>query len=55
MKKFKDVKVGDTVFVYNSGDYRPVEKYTVTYIEEVDSDDQYLFHRIGYGSFGSKP
>ena len=52
MKKFKDIKVGDTVYVY--GDHT-VEKYTVTYIDKFDINKPYDSYRIGYGHFGSKP
>ena len=53
MKKFKDIKVGDTVYVY--GKLEPVEKYTVTYIDEFDINKPYDTYRIGYDYFGSKP
>ena len=53
MKKFKDLKIGDTVYVY--GKLEPVEKYTVTYIDEFNINKPYDSYRIGYGYFGSKP
>lgn len=53
MKKFKDLKVGDTVYKYGTG-YR-VEKYTVTYIDKFDINKPYDSYRIGYSYFGSKP
>ena len=52
-KKLKDIKVGDTVWVY--GSMEEVEKYTVTYIEEFDPQDPYGLYRIGYDYFGTKP
>ena len=53
MKKFKDIKIGDTVYVY--GGLEPVQRFTVTYIEEFDINNPYkLFYRIGYDNFGSK-
>lgn len=59
MKKFKDIKIGDTVYVYGSS-IESVEKFTVTYIEEFDINNPdinnpYNFYCIGYGKFGSKP
>lgn len=53
MKKFKDIKVGDTVYKYGIG--HGVEKYTVTYIDEFDINKPYNSYRIGYDRFGSKP
>ena len=53
MKKFKDLKIGDTVYVYCISE--EPEKYTVTYIDEFDINKPYDSYRIGYGSFGSKP
>lgn len=54
MKKFKDIKIGDTVYVY--GRLEPVQRFTVTYIEEFDINNPHnLFYRIGYDNFGSKP
>lgn len=53
MKKFKDIKVGDTVLIYSTG--YGVEKYTVTYIDKIDINKPYDSYRIGYGHFGSKP
>lgn len=53
MKKFKDIKIGDTVYVY--GRLEPVQKYTVTYIDEFDTNNPNDLYRIGYGNFGSKP
>ena len=54
MKKFKDLKIGDTVYVY-CGLEQP-EKYTVTYIDEFDINKPYDYsYRIGYDYFGSKP
>ena len=54
MKKFKDIKIGDTVYVY--GNLEPVQKFTVTYIEEFDiNSPRNLYYRIGYDNFGSKP
>ena len=55
MKKFKDIKVGDTVYVYGGSGLEPVEKYTVTYIEETDINKPRELYHIGYGNFGSKP
>lgn len=52
MKKFKDVKIGDTVYVYSKTE--PVEKFTVTYIEEIDINNPHDLYHIGYGRFGSK-
>ena len=51
-KKLKDIKVGDTVWLYGS---EGVEKYTVTYIDEFDPQCPYEFYRIGYDRFGTKP
>ena len=45
-KKLKDIKVGDTVWVY--GSMEEVEKYTVTYIEEFDPQRPYALYHIGY-------
>lgn len=54
MKKFKDIKIGDTVHVY--GNLEPVQKFTVTYIEKFDiNNPNNLYYRIGYDYFGSKP
>ena len=53
MKKFKDIKVGDTVYVY--GSLEPVQRFTVTYIEEFDINYPYNLYCIGYYSFGSNP
>jgi hypothetical protein len=54
MKKFKDIKVGDTVYVY--GRLESVQNFTVTYIEEFDINNPHnLFYCIGYDYFGSKP
>ena len=52
-KKLKDIKVGDTVWVY--GSMEEVEKYTVTYIEEFDPQRPYALYHIGYDYFGTKP
>lgn len=54
MKTFKDIKVGDTVYVY-SRTPASVEKYTVTYIEEFDINNPHGLYHIGYDRFGSKP
>jgi len=53
MKKFKDIKIGDTVYVY--GNLEPVQKFTVTYIEKFDINNQHNLYSIGYDIFGSKP
>lgn len=54
MKKFKDIKIGDTVYVY--GRLEPVQRFTVTYIEEFDINNPHkLYYCIGYDNFGSKP
>lgn len=53
MKKFKDIKIGDTVYVY--GRLEPVQRFTVTYIEEFDINNPHDSYRIGYGNFGSNP
>ena len=53
MKKFKDIKIGDTVYVYSRTE--PVEEFTVTYIDEFDINNPHKFYHIGYGNFGSKP
>lgn len=53
MKKFKDIKIGDTVYVYSNTE--PVEEFTVTYIEEFDINNPYNFYHIGYDRFGSEP
>lgn len=54
MKKFKDIKIGDTVYVY--GRLEPVQLFTVTYIEEFDINNPHnLYYCIGYDYFGSKP
>ncbi len=54
MKKFKDIKVGDTVYVYSM--LEPVQRFTVTYIDEFDVNNPHsLCYRIGYDRFGSKP
>ena len=56
MKKFKDIKVGDTVYVY--GRLEPVQRFTVTYIEEInyfDINNPHNLYRIGYDYFDSKP
>lgn len=54
MKKFKDIKIGDTVYVY--GGLEPVQKFTVTYIEKFDINNPHSsYYRIGYDNFGSKP
>ena len=53
MKKFKDIKIGDTVYVYSK--LKPVQKFTVTYIEEFDINNPYGLYCIGYDYFGSKP
>jgi hypothetical protein len=52
-KKLRDIKVGDTVWVY--GSMEEVEKYTVTYIEEFDPRRPYALYHIGYDRFGTKP
>lgn len=52
-KKLKDIKVGDTVWVY--GSHEEIEKYTVTYVDEFDSQRPYALYNIGYDCFGSKP
>lgn len=51
--KNKDIKAGDTVYVYSK--LAPVEKYTVTYIEKFDINKPYDSYCIGYDRFGSKP
>jgi hypothetical protein len=51
-KKLKDIKVGDTVWVYGSEE---VEKYTVTYIDEFDFQSPHTLYNIGYDYFGTKP
>ena len=53
MKRFKDIKIGDTVYIY--GRLEPVQRFTVTYIEEFDINNPYSLYRIGYDNFGSKP
>ena len=54
MKKFKDIKIGDTVYVY--GGLEQVQIFTVTYIEEFDINNPHkLYYCIGYDYFGSKP
>ena len=53
MKKFKDIKIGDTVYVY--GNLEPVQKFTVTYIEDFDINNPQNLYSIGYDNFGSKP
>ena len=54
MKKFKDIKVGDTVYVY--GSLESVQRFTVTYIEEFDiNNNPHNLYCIGYDNFGSKP
>lgn len=53
MKKFKDIKIGDTVYVY--GRLEPVQRFTVTYIDEFDINNPNDSYRIGYGNFGSNP
>jgi hypothetical protein len=53
MKKFKDIKIGDTVYVYSKTE--PVQEFTVTYIEEFDLNNPNKFYHIGYDNFGSKP
>ena len=53
MKKFKDIKIGDTVYVY--GNLEPVQKFTVTYVEEFDISNPHSLYSIGYDYFGSKP
>lgn len=52
-KKLRDIKVGDTVWVY--GSMEEVEKYTVTYIEEFDLRRPYALYNIGYDRFSTKP
>lgn len=52
-KKLRDIKVGDTVWVY--GSMEEVEKYTVTYIDEFDPQCPYASYHIGYDRFGTKP
>jgi len=54
MKTFKDIKVGDTVYVYGSG-VEPVQKFTVTYIDKFDINDPRRLYSIGYSYLGSKP
>lgn len=54
MKTFKDIKVGDTVYVYSSG-LEPVQRFTVTYIDEFDINDPHRLYSIGYSYLGSKP
>lgn len=51
MKKFKDIKIGDTVYIY--GRMEPVQRFTVTYIEEFDINNPCGLYRIGYDYFGS--
>jgi hypothetical protein len=53
MKTFKDIKIGDTVYVYCSSG--PVQRFTVTYIEKFDTNNPQNLYCIGYGYFGSKP
>ena len=53
MKKFKDIKLGDTVYVYSSTE--PVKEATVTYIDEFDINNTYDLYHIGYDIFDSKP
>jgi hypothetical protein len=53
MKKFKDIKIGDTVYVYSRTE--PVREFTVTYIENFDINNPREFYHIGYDNFGSKP
>ena len=54
MKTFKDIKIGDTVYLY--GKLEHVRKITVTYKDEfVAIDDPCSLYRIGYDYFGSKP
>lgn len=53
MKKFKDIKVGDIVYV--CGGLELVQRFTVTYIEEFDINNPHNLYRIGYDYFGSKP
>ena len=53
MKKFKDIKIGDTVYVYSKSEH--VQKFTVTYIEESDINNPYGLYCIGYNYFGSEP
>lgn len=53
MKKFKDIKIGDTVYVY--GRMEPVQRFTVTYIEEYDINNPCGLYQIGYDYFGSEP
>ena len=52
-KKLKDIKVGDTVWVY--GSHEEIEKYTVTYVDEFDPQRPYALYHIGYDRFGTKP
>lgn len=52
-KKLRDMKVGDTVWVY--GINENTEKYTVTYIDKFDSKSPYDLYHIGYDRFGTKP
>ena len=54
MKTFKDIKVGDTVYVYGSG-VESVQRFTVTYLDKFDINDPHGLYSIGYGYFGSKP
>ena len=54
MKKFKDIKIGDTVYVYSSST-EPVEEFTVTYIDNFDINNPHDLYHIGYDKFGSKP
>ena len=56
MKTFKDLKIGDTVYLYSNTE--SVRKFTVTYIDEFDINNSNKYgysYRIGYGYFGSEP
>jgi len=54
MKRLKDIKVGDTVWVYDTSG--GPEKFTVTYIEGFNPNHPLSYnYRIGYDRYGSKP